>query len=291
MTIRDLKWAMFGVCGLAAFSTLGVARADEPTPDKSGYSLFNPTPDSALRSLTTDRPTKSNSPITVDAGRFQIESDLVNFTYDNTAGVKTRTTQALDPVLKLGVTNWADIELQFNGLQNIEVGDGVSPTMRNRGFGDVFLRAKINFIGNDSGDLAIAAIPYVKLPSQRAVLSNGAVEGGLIIPIQYKLPSDFSLLLAPEFDVFKNAANFGSHANFTNLINLSHPIPGIKDLSIAAEFFASVSAERASPDIYTADFALTYLVNPKLQLDLGTNIGLNRAAPDLQVYTGVSYRF
>ena len=292
MASRVQKIFTAGMIGIAAsMPAVLSARADDPAPDKSGYSVFNPTPDSALRSLTTDRPTKSNSPITVDAGRFQIESDLANFTYDNTAGVKTRTFQALDPVLKLGVTNWADIELQFNGLQSIAIGDGVSPTTRARGFGDVLLRTKINFVGNDGGDFAIAAIPYVKLPSQRAVLSNGVVEGGLIIPIQYKLPSDFTLLLAPEFDAFKNALNSGRHVNYANLVNLSHPVPGIKDLTVAAEFFASVSSERASPDIYTADFALTYLVNPQLQLDLGTNIGLNRDAPDIQVYTGVSYRF
>ena len=255
------------------------------------YTLLNPTPDSALRSFSTDRPTKSNVPYTVDAGRFQIETDLANFTYDNTAGVKTRTFQALDPAFKLGVTSSIDLEVEFNGFQSISVGDNTVPTTHNQGFGDVFFRSKINFVGNDSGDLAIAAIPYVKAPSQRAVLSNGAVEGGVIIPISYKLPNDFVLLVDPEFDALKNANNNGRHANFTNLINISHPVPGVKDLTILAEFYASVPDDRALPNIYTADFALAYLVAPQLQLDAGTNIGLNRAAPDVQVYAGVSTRF
>ena len=125
---------------------------------------------------------------------------------------------------------------------------------RSHGFGDVFFRAKVNFIGNDSGDLAIAAIPYIKVPSQVALISNGATEAGVIIPIQYKLPSDFVLLIDPEFDALKNAANNGRHANFVNLINLSHPVPGIKDLTAEVEFFSSVSAERLSPDIYTGGF-------------------------------------
>ena len=279
-----------------AFLFLGIGGSMPPayaddTPDKSGYNLLNPTPDAALRPLTTDRPTKSNSPITVDAGRFQIESDLATFTYDTFAGTKTRTYQALDPVLKLGVTNWADVELQFNGYQKSVVGDGMGGVMRSHGFGDVILRTKINFIGNDSGDLAIAAIPYVKLPSQVALISNGAVEGGVLIPIQYKLPADFVITFMPEFDVLKNAADNGRHANFVNLVNLTHPVPGIKDLTAAVEFYSSVSAERLSPDIYTADFALSYILTPKVQLDLGINVGLNRAAPNLQAYSGISYRF
>ena len=84
---------------LMAVPCVSTARAADADPDKSAYTVLNPTPDSALRSLTTDRPTKSNSPITVDAGRFQIESDLANFTYDTFEGTKTRTIEALDPVL------------------------------------------------------------------------------------------------------------------------------------------------------------------------------------------------
>ena len=44
--------------------------------DKSQYTLFNPTPKEQMRPFNTDRPTKSNVPYTVDAGHFQIETDL-----------------------------------------------------------------------------------------------------------------------------------------------------------------------------------------------------------------------
>ena len=164
-------------------------------------------------------------------------------------------------------------------FQKSVVGDGMGGVMRSSGFGDVILRTKINFIGNDSGNLAIAAIPYVKLPSQVALISNGAVEGGVLIPIQYKLPSDVLLTVMPEFDALKNAANNGRHANFVNLVNVAHPVPGIKDLTAAVEFYSSVSAERLSPDIYTADFALSYMLTPTLQLDAGVNIGRQSRRP------------
>ena len=302
MTDRSARHAILSVGGvLLAFGlTVGPALADSggsaSTPPTftlftPTYTLLNPTPDSALRSFSTDRPTKSNVPFTVDAGRFQIETDIANFAYDNTAGVKTRTFQALDPAFKLGVTSSIDVEVQFNGLQSISVGNNTVPTTHNQGFGDVFFRSKINLIGNDSGDLAVTVLPYVKAPSQRAVISNGVVEGGIIIPISYKLPNDFVLLVDPEFDALKNISNSSRHVNFTNLVNISHPVPGIKDLTVLAEFFAMVPDERGAPNIYTADFALAYDVTPMLQLDVGTNIGLNAAAPDLQVYTGISAKF
>ena len=37
---------------------------------------------SQLRELTTDRPDQTESPITVDRGRFQIEVDAISFTRD-----------------------------------------------------------------------------------------------------------------------------------------------------------------------------------------------------------------
>ncbi|HTL78180.1 MAG TPA: hypothetical protein VL136_02145, partial [Candidatus Babeliales bacterium] len=44
-----------------------------PTPDKSHYTLFNPTPIDLRRPYNTDRPSKTDSPYTVDAGVFQVE--------------------------------------------------------------------------------------------------------------------------------------------------------------------------------------------------------------------------
>ena len=103
----------------------------------------------------------------IDAGHFEIETDLINFTYSKYLGVTTRNYQALDPTFKLGVTNWMDVEVQFNGLQYTQMFDGGSvPNFQNStGFGDVFLRTKINLFGNDSGPVGLALIPYVQLPS------------------------------------------------------------------------------------------------------------------------------
>jgi len=99
----------------AAVAQTPVRLDPPPSLDKSGYSLFNPTPDAALRTFSPDRPTRSNGPLTVDAGRFQYETDLVSYTHSNTGGFSTQTFVALDPTLKVGLTPRVDLELQFNG--------------------------------------------------------------------------------------------------------------------------------------------------------------------------------
>ena len=61
------------------------ASTSKAKPDKNQYWLLNPVPPDQMRSFSTDRPTKSNVPYTVDAGHFQYETDLVNFTHQAAA--------------------------------------------------------------------------------------------------------------------------------------------------------------------------------------------------------------
>jgi hypothetical protein len=58
------------------------------------------------RPYKTDRPSKTDSPYTVDAGVFQIESDVWNWTLDYEKGVRTRTWIIGNSNFKLGLTNW-----------------------------------------------------------------------------------------------------------------------------------------------------------------------------------------
>ena len=65
---------------LVGTETASAEDAEKPLPDKSSYNLFHPTPDNVMRELTPDRPDKTESPYTVDAGHFQVEMSFVEFT-------------------------------------------------------------------------------------------------------------------------------------------------------------------------------------------------------------------
>ena len=41
-----------------------------------GNTFFNPTPDDQMRAMTTERPSKTDSPFSLDAGHVQIETNL-----------------------------------------------------------------------------------------------------------------------------------------------------------------------------------------------------------------------
>lgn len=295
MTNRRSRLLLVGfvVAGGALSEHARSAEADKPPPDKSAYSLFNPTPDGDLRTFTPDRPARSSNPFTIDAGRFQIESDFANYTYENEGGVRTRSIQAADPVLKVGITSFMDFEVAFGGFNDVRTVDTrTGETLSSgRGFGDVTLTAKFNLIGNEGGDYAFALLPYLIVPSGTRTISSGQVEGGLIAPLAVNLPGDFSMTLQTEVDALANVNGPGTHANIVDIVNLSHAVPGLKDLTATAEFYSSLSLEPHTADEYTFDVALAYLAEANTQLDVGANIGLNRGAPAYQVYSGIAHRF
>ena len=68
------------LCGQFAFADADSSAASTPRPDKSQYTLYNPTPIDLRRPDNTDRPSKTDSPFTIDAGVFQIESDVASWT-------------------------------------------------------------------------------------------------------------------------------------------------------------------------------------------------------------------
>jgi hypothetical protein len=289
---------MSRLCGLAAalWFLPALAWADDPAPappDKSGYTVFNPVPDDQLRSLCTDRPTKSTSPCTVDAGHWQVESDVYNYTVQTDAGVTTTTQLFTNPTLKLGLTNNLDFEVNIVPYERVAVHDAASGvTTTSSGVGDLFLRAKLNLLGDDGGNVAFALVPYVKVPTAPAGVGNGAVEEGILAPTQFSLPANWQLVIDPEYDELANAVGHGQHSNVSGLLSFGYPLTKSVTVSLEvwgdANFDPTGTIKQASFDLGAAWIPAKA---PNFQLDGGVNLGLNRATPAAQAYLGVSRRF
>ncbi len=249
--------------------------------------------DGALRALCTDRPTKSTSPCTVDAGHFQLESDLFNVTVDRGGGQTTTTWLATNPTLKYGLTDRLDVEINMAPYVSVVVRDRSSGARTHAdGVGDLYFRAKWAPLGNGGGAVSFALSPYIKLPTAPAGIGNGAVEAGLIAPININLPANFSLVIDPEFDVVKNGGDSGRHINTSGLLSLSRGLS--KTLTASVEVWTDTDFDPAgSRTQVSGDLGLAFIPSkaPNWQFDGGVNFGLNRETPAAQVYLGVSRRF
>ncbi len=288
------KTSLSQLIALCWFTVAAFAQAGEPGADKNHFHLFRPTPRDLMRELSTDRPDKTESPYTVDAGHFQIESDLVSFSSDRYNGdpgdTRTETWSAANTNFKVGLLNNVDLQLVVPAFTHMRFEDRAGDfAEESSGFGDMIARLKINLWGNDGGKTAFALMPFVKFPTAQDDLGNGAFEGGLIVPLAIALPCDWQMGLMTEFDFNEDSSGDGFHLEFINSITVSHAIVG--ELSGYAEFFSSVSSENESEWIGTVDLGLTYGLTKDIQLDAGVNIGVTRAADDFSPFIGATWRY
>ncbi len=275
--------------------------ADVPPPeprqpaDKSPFTLWNPTPRELMRDMSTDRPDKTESPYTVDAGHFQMEADVLSYSYDRYTSDRDHTrveTFAIAPInFKVGLCNSADFQVIVPTYNVVRSRNALTRRVGyDRGFGDLLTRLKVNFWGNDGGKTAFAAMPFVKWPTSSGDIGNNSVEGGVILPFAVALPANWDVVTMLEMDINRDNDGSGHHAEVINTVTFSHNIVG--SLSGYVEFFSNLTTEhRGTPWLAMADAGLTYLLRPDVQLDAGINFGVTCAADDFNPFVGISWRF
>jgi hypothetical protein len=272
------------VVALAIERALFADTRPTPTPDKSQYTLFNPTPIDLRRPYNTDRPSKTDSPYTVDADVFQIESDVANWTLDYDEAVRTCTWIFGNTNFKVGLTNWMDLQV-FTRTS----GSAFRKPAEHDGFGDTTVRLKINLLGNDGGKLAIGFISSVKIPTNTGDTGNHVWEPGFGLLVNYSLPWGFTFFGQTRIDVLDQTRSSNMRVQWQNPIGLSRSIVG--NLSGYVEFYNAVSSGGDQRWVGTFDTGLIYQLTPNFSVDVNSFFGLTDNAPDYNVFTGFGYRF
>jgi hypothetical protein len=278
---------------------MAVAEADNTTTtlplsgiaaDKSQFNLFNPTPIALRRPYNTDRPSKTDSPFTIDAGAFQIESDIANWTINIGDHIHTRTWIIGNSNLKVGLTNWMDLQVFPQCYVNTRTsGPGFGRPLEQDGFGDTTVRVKMNLVGNDGGKLALGFVSSLKIPTNTGDTGNHVWEPGFGLPLTYSLPLGFTLFGQTRIDILDQSKSSNMRVQWQNPVGLARTIVG--NLSAYVEFYSAVSTGQNQPWISTLDTGLIYQVTPDFSIDVDSFFGLTQSAPDYNVFVGFGHRF
>ncbi|MBC7833493.1 MAG: transporter [Phycisphaerales bacterium] len=271
---------------LAVIPAIGAQPTSSMPPDKSRFTLLDPTPRELMREMSTDRPDTTESPYTVDAGHVQLELSFFDYADD-----EETTTWTIAPLnLKLGLLNNTDLQFVFDPYTFTDVDDagaGEGAGQDTEGIGNIALRLKQNLIGNDEGSIAFAVMPFVTFPSGDDAFHDDRIEGGLIFPLALELPAEFSLGLMAEVDWVRSDDGDGYATEFIHTAVLAHDLVG--DLAGFIEYVGVSSSEAT----YTAGLVtgLTYQATDDWALDAGVRIGLSDASEDAGVFIGTSIRY
>ncbi len=284
---------------LLALALQGPASAADagPPADKGGYTLFNPTPPSLLREFNTDRPDITESPLTVDAGHFQTETDIVNYTRSPRDRDGTRTEKYLfgSTNLRVGLTNNAEFDLLVQPFNAVRTTMLDPPTTTWKSGPDILqARLKLNLYGNDTykepGSIALGLLPFINIPTVRNGAGSRYFEGGLAVPFAIKLTDKADLGLMTQVEAIRNEVGRGYHFEYLNTASVSYELTDKLGAygEVAARFGKQGGPGGAAVTLGTG---LLFRVAHDVQVDVGVNVGITKAADRINPFVGISKRF
>jgi hypothetical protein len=277
---------------LAVLAQKAPARAI-PYPDgmdslrnrKRGYSLLKPVPRALLRPLSTDRPDATESAYSVDAGHFQVETEVLRLGRsrfeEQTAAEELGLNHAN---LKVGLTHNVDLQVVVESYTIQTESQGERSTRR-AGFGDITVRLKRNLWGNDGGTTAFALMPFVKLPTGRRC-GNRAWEGGIVTPFSVQLPHDFTLGTQLQATLYRDSEAAEHFLELAPTLTVGHDL--YKTLGGFVEI-ASAWDTRGAGWSATLNGGPVLRLGENLQLDTGINLALTKNTPTTY-FLGFSFR-
>ncbi|MBX7192499.1 MAG: transporter [Sandaracinaceae bacterium] len=244
--------------------------------------LFDPTPREEMRELSTDRPDTTESAYSVDPGHTQIETEILSgeLGYDG----RWRGETLMETNAKLGLTPFADLQVVFTTFEEGVDVDG----NHEGGMGDTAMRLKINLFGNDGGDVAIALLPFVTLPTGHGSVTAGQAQYGLAIPVAVGLPEGFGLSFQLEGDLVSDVSG-PYHGELLTTVSVGHELVG--PLAAFVELTNNVVFDSVVEAQGTVNGGLTLGFDDAIQLDAGLNLRTWGNAPsDVRLFLGATVR-
>ncbi len=239
--------------------------------------------------ICADRPGKASPTCTVPKGHVQVEIGISDWSRMDSDGERDTALAIGQFAVKYGLTDRSHIEVDVTPWQR-QTSRAVGLRDDQSGFGDLRVVYR-HLLTSADAPVQVAVSPFVKAPTARHPIGNRKWEGGLIVPIQYAFPhSTLTLALAPEVDSVADGDGHGHHASMAQVVSLGWQ--ATPTFSLSAEIWSQwdwdpVKTERQA----SADVSAAFLASGRVQLDAGANLGLNRATPDVEIYTGASILF
>jgi hypothetical protein len=279
-------WAVLATFPVVAFS----AERDTDGAAKTllGWKFGAESP-TASGQIITDRPDFTESSTTVGKGRVQIEAGYTYFR-DRENGVTTHAHSYPEILTRIGLfRDWFELRIGQNFLSESirprTVGNGAS------GATDLYLGTKIALTEQKGIFPEMAIIFQTTVPTGSRTFTSNKTLPGISLLYSWELNDRFSL--AGTFLGNKAVDDDGhGYTELANSISLGTSIT--EKIGNYVEYFAfyphSGTASGLKPR-YFLNSGFTYLVNSNIQLDIRAGVGLNKAADDFFIGSGLAVRY
>ncbi|WEK01900.1 MAG: transporter [Candidatus Sphingomonas phytovorans] len=237
------------------------------------------------------RPGLDTPPCTIAPGHVSVEVGLADWTRADTAASRNDTILIGDILVRVGLTDSIEAEVGLTSFGRSRTRDkssgGIDSADR---AGDALLGLKANLHHPDGSGFSVAVEPFVTIPVGRPPIGAGDWGAGVLVPLSVDLGHKLSLQFTPEADAAVNQDGAGRHFAVSGTVGLG---VGISDTVNGTIEFQELRDEDPSGRTMQslASVSVAWMRRGDWQFDIGTAVGLNRDAPDAELYAGVSHRF
>jgi len=237
--------------------------------------------------LVTDRPDFTESSVTVGRGVAQIEFGYT-YTYNNDAGESIRSQSFGEPLLRYGIfAEWLEFRIGLSPVEGRTTAAGISNSTG--GTEDLYTGFKIALTPQEGILPEMALIPQMNLPTGSDAFTSDSVEPG----VNWIYSWEINDLISTAGSTQGNRRIDETGEAYLEMIQSWAVAFGLTDdVGAYTEWFGVVpsGADIARTEHYF-NGGFTYLISNNMQFDIRAGTGLNDAADDYFIGTGLSIRF
>ncbi len=234
--------------------------------------------------MATDRPDVTEASCTVGPGVLQIETGYTYFR-DGSGSNLTQGQTYPEALFRYGTPiNWLELRLATSQAHEKTVLNTSS------GAEDLYLGAKIGLTLQDGIFPEMAIVPQMTVPTGSANFSDDVVLPGVNWLYGWDINEFVSTAGGTQFNRSIDSGTGSSYTEWTQTWTVGYSLHD--RIGAYTEWFAFIphGADTAKTEHY-ANGGFTFAITDDIQWDIRAGTGLNDAAADLFVGTGVSFRF
>jgi hypothetical protein len=237
------------------------------------------------------RPGLGTPACTIAPGRVSVETGLVDWTREEDFAERSDTILIGDTLVRIGLTDSIEAQIGWTPFGHVRTRNGLVGTVDTADrVGDVALGFKANLRHPDGSGLSVAIQPFVTLPVGRNPVGVGDWGAGIVVPVSFDLSNTISLQFSPEADAAVDQDGKGRHFAASATVGIGVAIS--KTVSGTVEFQTLRDEDSAGRTRQAlASMSLGWMPRDDWQIDIGAVAGLDRDAPDTELYLGLSRRF